>query len=166
MLSVRGLYAGQLAEMFPPDNFGYKVSCLNGRADTVVSGPRAAFDTLREALQDKASPDLKPKWILLDVAYAFHSAQLDPVLEDFETAARQRVTFKPPQIPVISLLFGRCFAASETDVLNETYLRRAIREPVDFVSAVEAAAANGLADDSSVWVDIGPHLVCSTFVRN
>jgi asperthecin polyketide synthase len=55
---------------------------------------------------------------------------------------------------------------SEAEAINETYLRRATRERVDFVSAVGAAAAAGLADETSVWLDVGPHPVCSTFVRN
>ena len=135
-------------------------------ADTVVSGPRAALDTLRDTLQEKAR---ELKCVLLDVPYAFHSAQLDSVLKDFETAARQRVTFKPPQIPVISPLLGWCVFVSESEpevIVNETYLRRATRECVDFVSAVSAAATAGLADDTSMWLDVGPHPVCSTFVRN
>ncbi|KAK4182884.1 hypothetical protein QBC35DRAFT_139663 [Podospora australis] len=168
MLSVRGASADRFVVIFPPDEFGYEISCLNGRADVVVSGPRAKLDSLRDALQQKA-PELK--CILLDVPYAFHSAQLDPVLEDFETAARHRVTFKTPQIPVISPLLGKCVSlpgaeAEASPILNETYLRRATRERVDFVSAVEAAAIEGLADDTSVWLDIGPHPVCSNFVRN
>ena len=161
MLSVRGASAAELVEMCPPDKFGYEVSCLNGRLDVVMSGPRVALDSLRDALQQRA-PELK--CVLLNVPYAFHSAQLDPVLEDFEATARQRVTFKAPQIPVISPLLGRCVA--EAGVLNATYLRRATRERVDFVSAVNAAATAGLADDTSVWLDIGPHPVSSTFVRN
>jgi len=166
MLSVRGASQGLLAEVCPPDEFGYEVSCLNGRADTVVSGPRAALDTLRDTLQEKAR---ELKCVLIDVPYAFHSAQLDSVLKDFETAARQRVTFKPPQIPVISPLLGWCVFVSESEpevIVNETYLRRATRECVDFVSAVGAAATAGLADDTSMWLDVGPHPVCSTFVRN
>ncbi|KAK3903617.1 hypothetical protein C8A05DRAFT_14423 [Staphylotrichum tortipilum] len=161
MLSVRGASADQLAEMCPPDEFGYEVSCLNGLVDVVMSGPRAALDALRDALQQKA-PELK--CVVLNVPYAFHSAQLDPVLQDFETTAGQRVTFKTPQVPVISPLLGRC--VSEGQVLNKTYLRRATRERVDFVSAVNAAVAEGLADETSVWLDIGPHPVSSTFVRH
>ncbi|KAL8281761.1 hypothetical protein RB597_009465 [Gaeumannomyces tritici] len=167
MLSVRGVSAAQLAEMYPPERFGYEVSCLNGRADTVVSGPRDALVALRDAaLLEEKKAAMGLKCVLLDVPYAFHSAQMDPVLADFEAAARRRVTFKRPQVPVISPLLGRCVLPSEAHVINETYLRRAARERVDFVSAVAAAAAAGLADDGSVWLDIGPHPVCSTFVRN
>ncbi|KAK4169877.1 putative beta-ketoacyl synthase domain-containing protein [Cladorrhinum sp. PSN259] len=167
MLSVRGASADRFAVLCPAEEFGYEVSCLNGRADVVVSGPRAALDILRNALQEKA-PELK--CVLLDVPYAFHSAQLDPILSDFENAARQRVTFKTPQIPIISPLLGECVSVSDAEaqprVFNETYLRRATRECVDFVSAVSAAATAGLADDTSLWLDIGPHPVSSTFVRN
>ncbi|KAM7194536.1 hypothetical protein V8F20_007892 [Naviculisporaceae sp. PSN 640] len=166
MLSIRGASAGELVDMYPPVQFGYEVSCINGRADVVVSGSKACLDALRSALQQE-SPELK--CLLLDVPYAFHSAQLDPILDDFETAALHRVTFKTPEIPVISPLLGKFLPASTNEsatILNATYLPRATRGCVDFVSAVESAAEAGFADDTSVWLDIGPHPVCSNFVRN
>ncbi|KAM7213693.1 putative beta-ketoacyl synthase domain containing protein [Rhypophila decipiens] len=158
MLSVRGASLQQLVDTFPPETFGYEVSCINGRADVVVSGPKDRLDTLRSTLQQEA-PELK--CLPLDVPYAFHSAQLDPILDDFETAARQRVTFKTPEtpeIPVFSPLLGQ--------VLQALICRAQPRGCVDFVSAVGAASTAGFADDGSVWLDIGPHAVCSNFVRN
>ncbi|KAM7194805.1 putative PKS-like enzyme [Rhypophila sp. PSN 637] len=165
MLSVRGASLETLIDTFPPETSGYEVSCINGRADVVVSGPKDRLDTLRSTLQQK-SPELK--CLPLDEPYAFHSAQLDPMLNHFETAARQRVAFKTPVIPVFSPLLGQCLPAStdSAPVLNETYLLRATRGCVDFVSAVGAASTAGFADDGSVWLDIGPHPVCSNFVRN
>ncbi|KAK4206967.1 putative beta-ketoacyl synthase domain-containing protein [Rhypophila decipiens] len=165
MLSVRGASLEAFIDTFPPETSGYEVSCINGRADVVVSGPKDRLDTLRSTLQQGA-PELK--CLPLDMPYAFHSAQLDPILDDFETAARQRVTFKTPEIPVFSPLLGQCLPAStdSAPVLNETYLPRATRGCVDFVSAVGAASTAGFADDGSVWLDIGPHPVCSNFVRN
>jgi acyl transferase domain-containing protein len=161
MMSIRGASAPRIAQLCQgsENKFNYEVSCINGREDTVVSGTRAEIYALRDMLLGTSGLKCVP----LDVPFAFHSAQLNPILEDFESAAR-RVTFKLPTVPVISPLLGQC--VTEGQIINGTYLRRATREPVDFVSGIRAAETEGLIDGSAVWIDIGPHPVCTTFVRN
>ncbi|RYP11698.1 hypothetical protein DL767_011019 [Monosporascus sp. MG133] len=160
MLSVRGASTDRIAELCRTTErkYRYEVSCLNGRTDIVVSGPRSDMIALCDMLKNAGL-----KCVLLDVPFAFHSAQLDPILDDFEDAAR-RVTFKAPMIPVISPLLGQC--VSKEQIINEMYLQRATREPVNFVTALDAAMAEGLVDDKAVWIDIGPHPVCTSFARN
>lgn len=161
MLSIRGASAARIGELCSARErkFHYDISCVNGRADTVVSGRREDMVALRDMLQ--GSHGLK--CVLLDVPFAFHSAQMDPIVDDFEKAARY-VTFQAPAIPVISPLLGQC--VSKGGIIDATYLRRATREPVDFVSALDAVIADGLADNQSVWIDIGHHPVCTSFARN
>lgn len=161
MMSIRGASAPRVAQLCQEseNQFDYEVSCINGREDTVVSGTRAEIYALRDMLLRVSGL----KCIQLDVPFAFHSAQLDPILEGFESAAR-RVTFKVPTVPVISPLLGQC--VTEGQVIDGPYLRRATREPVDFVSGIRAAETEGLIDGSSVWIDIGAHPVCTAFVRN
>ncbi|UKZ82677.1 Type I Iterative PKS [Trichoderma virens FT-333] len=160
MLSVRGASTDCIAELCreSENEYHYEVSCINGVTDIVVSGLQADMVALRDLLQDAGL-----KCLLLDIPFAFHSAQLQPILDDFEREAK-RVTFKAPTIPVISPLLGQC--VSKGQIINETYLRRATREPVNFVTALDAAAAEGLVDDKTVWIDIGLHPVCTSFVRN
>ncbi|KAK2616398.1 hypothetical protein QQS21_000639 [Conoideocrella luteorostrata] len=160
MLSVRGASCDEIDQLCRQSEkkYRYEVSCLNGRQDIVISGPKEDMVALRDLLQSSGL-----KCVLLDVPFAFHSAQLEPVLNDYENAAR-RVTFKPPTIPVISPLLGLC--VSQDKIINETYLRRATREPVDFVAALGAAKADGLIDSKTAWIDIGPHPVCTSFARN
>ncbi|KAI1779468.1 polyketide synthase [Hypoxylon cercidicola] len=160
MLSVRGASADRIAELCQANEkeYRYEVSCLNGRTDIVVSGPRADMVALRGMLQGVGL-----KCVLLDIPFAFHSAQLDPILDDFEYAARH-ITFKAPAISVISPLLGQC--VSKDQIINETYLRRAMREPVNFVAALDAAMMEGLVDDKATWIDIGPRPVCNSFVSN
>ncbi|EHK20655.1 putative polyketide synthase [Trichoderma virens Gv29-8] len=160
MLSVRGASTDRIAELCreSENEYHYEVSCINGVTDIVVSGLQADMVALRDLLQDAGL-----KCLLLDIPFAFHSAQLQPILDDFEREAK-RVTFKAPTIPVISPLLGQC--VSKGQIINETYLRRATREPVNFVTALDAAAAEGLVDDKTVWIDIGLHPVCTSFVRN
>ncbi|KAK8134771.1 hypothetical protein PG984_006783 [Apiospora sp. TS-2023a] len=169
MLSVRGASPDRIAELCrehkeevdgEDEEYRYQVSCINGLADIVVSGAKADMCSLRDMLRRVSGLQCT----LLDVPFAFHSAQLDPILDDFESSAR-RVTFKAPRIPIISPLLGQCVRKGQ-QVIDETYLRRATREAVDFVSGVHAAVTEGLVDDGSIWIDIGPHPVCTTFVRH
>jgi asperthecin polyketide synthase len=161
MLSVRGASADRVSEVCHASGkeYDYEVSCLNGRADIVLSGTEADMIALCDVLQGVSGL----KCAVLDIPFAFHSAQLEPILDDFQQAAR-RVTFKVPRIPVVSPLLGQCI--SEGQIIDGTYLRRATREPVDFVSGMNAAAAEGLIDGKSTWMDIGPHPVCTSFTRN
>ncbi|KAL6856714.1 polyketide synthase [Trichoderma novae-zelandiae] len=160
MLSVRGASVDRIAELCKESGTDYRheVSCINGVTDIVVSGLRADILALQDMLQGAGL-----KCVLLDIPFAFHSAQLEPILEEYEDAAR-RVTFKAPAIPVISPLLGQC--VSQGKIINETYLRRATREPVDFVKALDAVRVDGLVDGNAVWIDIGPHPVCTSFARN
>ncbi|RYP75949.1 hypothetical protein DL769_003715 [Monosporascus sp. CRB-8-3] len=153
MLSVRGASTDRIAELCrtAERKYRYEVSCLNGRTDIVVSGPRPDMVVLCGMLKSAGL-----KCVLLDIPFAFHSAQLDPILDNFEDTAR-RLTFKAPTIPVVSPLLGQCVC--EEQIINEMYLRRATREPVNFVAALDTAMVEGLVDDKAVWIDIGPHPV-------
>ncbi|OCL13959.1 putative polyketide synthase [Glonium stellatum] len=139
-------------------NDGYEISCMNGDHDTVISGPRKNIEATRKALEDNGL-----KCMQLDIPFAFHTAQMDPMLDSFEQTAKH-VTFKAPSIPVISPLLSNCVFDSKT--INAKYLRRASREPVNFIGALHATRELGVIDEKTVWVDIGPHPVCGPFIRN
>ena len=139
-------------------NNSYEISCMNGHDDTVISGARKNIEATRTALESNGV-----KCTLLDVPFAFHTAQMDPMLESFEQTAKH-ITFKTPSVPIISPLLSNCVFDGKT--INGKYLCRASREPVNFVDALEAAQDLGIIDDKNVWIDIGPHPVCGAFVRS
>ena len=76
----------------------YEIACINGPKETVLSGPIQDMDAIIPILEAEGY-----KCFSLDVAFAFHSAQTDPVLEEFEALA-SGVVFQTPHIPVISPL--------------------------------------------------------------
>jgi asperthecin polyketide synthase len=160
MLSVRGATADRIEELCQQSEkqYCFEVSCRNGLTDIVVTGLRGDMASLRDMLQGAGL-----KCVLLELPFAFHSKQMLPILDDFENAA-QYVTFKAPVIPVISPLLGQC--VSEDRIIDGKYLARATREPVDFVAALDAALADGIVDDKTIWIDIGPHPVCTSFASN
>jgi monodictyphenone polyketide synthase len=137
----------------------HTIACVNGPSDTVLSGTKEQMDEIAVPLEAAGYRCIK-----LDVAFAFHSEQTDPILDDFEAISKAGVTFQEPKLPVISPLLGKVVFDGKT--LNSNYLRRATRESVDFLSALENAQKMSTISDDTVWIEIGPHPVCVNFIKN
>jgi naphtho-gamma-pyrone polyketide synthase len=96
------------------------------------------------------------------VPFAFHPSQVQPILADFEQAAKS-ITFSAPHITVISKLLRNVIG--EGDILGVKYLSRRCREIVDFAEAMSVARSTTLSNDT-IWIEIGPYLVVSGLLRN
>lgn len=138
-------------------NGAYQVSCINGTDETVLGGSREDIEAIRSALEGD-----NIKYTLLDVPFAFHTSQMDPMLGPFEALAKH-ITYKTPRVPILSPLLSSCVFDGKT--VNEKYLTKAAREPVNFVGALDAAHELGIIDEKTVWIEIGPHPVCISFIR-
>ncbi|KAI1877586.1 hypothetical protein JX265_003594 [Neoarthrinium moseri] len=163
MVAVRAS-ADAVREKVKPKVLSFEVACINGPNDTVLSGPSADMDALVNMLQASDSNSVGLKCFTLDVAFAFHSSQTDPILDEFEDLARKGILFQPPTIPIVSPLLGRVIFDEKT--VNANYMCRATRETVDFVAAIEAACRTGTIDDTMAWIEIGPHPVCIGLARS
>ena len=135
-----------------------EIACINTPNDTVLSGPAETVAPLIEALTAS-----RVKYTLLNVPYAFHSAQIEPILSDFATKSRG-VTFRDPSIAYISPYLGDVI--SDVSAFRSDYLSQACRGTVDFVGAVEAATKSNIIDSSTIWIEIGPHPVCSAMLKS
>lgn len=136
----------------------YEVACFNGIRDITLSGSLEQIADMRLAIEDAGY-----RCTELNVPYAFHSAQMDPILDQYERICGS-VAFKEPNIPVISPLLDGC--VFDGDTFNPSYMRNATRNPVRFVSALDNACEMELVDGKTVWVEVGPHVAYSHFVRN
>lgn len=96
MLAVRASLA-QVQENAKAKGIPFEVACINGPQDTVLSGTIKEMDELADVLQRAGL-----KCFHLDVAFAFHSAQTDPILDEFEEITKKGVLFQPPSLPIIS----------------------------------------------------------------
>ncbi|KAL3491272.1 hypothetical protein BJX62DRAFT_251459 [Aspergillus germanicus] len=137
----------------------HDIACINSPSDTVISGPKPSIDELN---QECSRQGLKST--VLTVPYAFHSAQVDPVLGDLEEIM-QGVTFNKPAVPFVSALLGEVITEANSEVLNGKYLSRHCRETVNFLSAFEAIRNAKLSNDQTMWLEIGPHTICSGMVK-
>ncbi|KAF3762998.1 hypothetical protein M406DRAFT_261577 [Cryphonectria parasitica EP155] len=158
MVAIRASVTN-IREVTEGKDFSYDIACINGPNDTVISGPTSEIDRMGRTLDEAGL-----KQIPLDVAFAFHSSQMDPILDDFEVMASRGVVFQPPQLPIVSPLLGKVIFDDKS--IDATYFRRATRETVNFLSALHAAHEIGAIEEDMAWVEIGPHPVCLGFVKS
>lgn len=137
---------------------GVEVACMNARQETVLSGAFSDIDKAAELLTAEGIKSTK-----LNVQYAFHSSQVDPILDEF-TRLASSVVFHKPTVPIISPLLSTVLC--EVDNMDAKYLARHAREAVNFVGGIASAQQLGLINDMTVWVEIGPHPVCLGFVKS
>ena len=135
-----------------------EVACVNQPNGTVLSGPRQEIDHLTENVEG-----LGKKCIKLHIPYAFHSAQIEPILDGFERSASS-VHFSKPSIPFLSPLLGS--VVDEGGTLNAAYLTKACRSTVNFEAALEAAKESGKVTDKTIWLELGPHPLCSSMIKS
>ncbi|CDO89681.1 polyketide synthase [Mycobacterium triplex] len=122
------------------------VAAYNG-ANTVLSGPAA---DLERAVAPLVADGVRCDW--LDTSHAFHSALLDPILDEFEAFA-DRFKFGAPQRILIDNRTGAALGRSVR--LDGAYWRRHARQPVQF-----AKSAHTLAElNCKVLLEIGPRPV-------
>ncbi|EMD00429.1 hypothetical protein BAUCODRAFT_62024 [Baudoinia panamericana UAMH 10762] len=137
----------------------FEIACANGPQDTVISGKSDCIAKAQAALTSNGI-----KSTMLKVPYAFHSAQVDPILKPFSIIA-SGVTFRKPTITVLDPLTGA--VVDKEGVFSATYLQRHCRETVDMVSALQAGLKSGIVDvKSCISIEIGPHPVVCGMIRN
>ncbi|KAK8249133.1 polyketide synthase module [Phyllosticta capitalensis] len=131
-----------------------EVACINGPSATVLSGPAADINIAEGELKAKSMKTIK-----LNVQFAFHSAQVQPMLDAYEEVARF-VQLEDPRIPLVSPLLGKVITKAEDFGSPARYLSRHCRETVSFEEALRIAPS-----EKAVWIEIGPHTVCSGMVK-
>lgn len=135
-----------------------EISCINAPQETVLGGTVADIDKATYELREKGIKCTK-----LNVQFAFHSTQVDPILAQFQKLAGS-IGFQKPKIPVISPLLSGVL--NESDRIDQEYLSKHARGTVDFLGALEAAQQLGVISEKTVWLELGPHPVCSGFVKS
>jgi acyl transferase domain-containing protein len=135
----------------------YEIACINSPEDVVISG---SGEEIRDAQQLLAASNFKTS--VLNIPYAFHSAQVDPILSGLEQAA-QGVSFHSPVIPVLSPL--RANLVRGEGVFGPNYLSQHCRKPVDILGAVRAAQESGVITEKTIIIEIGPQPVVSAMIK-
>jgi acyl transferase domain-containing protein/NADPH:quinone reductase-like Zn-dependent oxidoreductase/acyl carrier protein len=132
----------RLTDQFP----SLSVAAYNG-ANTVLSGPAQDLD---QAVAGLTADGVRCDW--LETSHGFHSALLDPILDDFESFAN-RFDFGSPQRILVCNRTGSAIGRSVR--LDGAYWRRHARQPVEFAKSVRTLADLGC----KVLLEVGPQPV-------
>lgn len=134
-----------------------EIACINGPEETVLCGSGEVVGAANEALASQGFKATK-----LNVPFAFHSAQVDPILDAFKKVA-SAVTFNKPSVPVLSPLQGEIIR--EDGIIGPDYLARHARETVNFWTALTSGQKEKVFDEKTTWLEVGAHPVCSGMVK-
>ncbi len=119
------------------------VAAYNG-ANTVLSGPAKDLEQVVDRLQ---ADGVRCDW--LETSHAFHSALLDPILDEFESYADQ-FEYASPDLILVDNRTGAAIGRSQK--LDGNYWRRHARQPVEFAKSVKTLSSLSC----KVLLEIGP----------
>ena len=134
----------------------FEVACINSPNETVVGGSLVDMEALSAALTTAGH-----RTVQLDVAHAYHTSQMDTLLNHF-VRQTQAVAFKKPSIPIISPRHARVLTSN--DLVDVSYLAAATRETVNFAGALKAAWESGVVSHSTIWLEMGHNPTCCGFI--
>ncbi|MEM6927447.1 MAG: SDR family NAD(P)-dependent oxidoreductase, partial [Myxococcota bacterium] len=132
---------------------GVDVAAVNHRDEVVLSGPETALDALAAEL---AAGNVESR--RLTVSHAFHSALMDPMLDELEAVAAS-VTWRAPMLPLLCNRDGGFVEADE--VTKPAYWRELVRSPVRFADNLATLAEAG----HSRFLELGPHTQLTGLAR-
>ena len=140
MMVVR-MPAEQVESILPS---GTSIAAFNSPKLCTVSGQTPALEALQKILEDR-----NVEALFLPAAHAFHSAMMDPILDELSVAAAT-IALKPSSIPWISTCTGRLMTPEDTE--DGDYWCRQVRNPARFFEAL-----NTLFEDTNcVLLEVGP----------
>lgn len=153
-MAAASMPADEVRSLIDELNLGDKVEIagINSPGAVTLAGPLAALEALAAVFEQQGK-----FYRILDLDYAFHSAQMDPVrgrvlerLADLEPAATS--------IRYISTVTGAELAGER---LGAEYWWDNIRQPVRFADAVETLIDEGIR----LFIDVGPHPIMRGYIN-
>ncbi len=128
------------------------IAAVNGPNATVLSGDAGALQELEAAWRERGR-----RLTRLRVSHAFHSPQMEPMLEQLLEVARA-LDFNPPSIPIASNLTG---ALAREELASPEYWVRHVRETVRFADGLRALEQAG----ATRFLELGPDGVLCAMAR-
>ncbi|GGF16081.1 polyketide synthase [Hymenobacter cavernae] len=149
MLSVRQEAEAIMA--FMPASLS--VAAINSAKLCVVAGRDEDVATFARTLDGKEIPNR-----VLATSHAFHSAMMDPIVDDFQRVV-ESIPLHRPQKPIVSTVSGTWL--TEAQAIDPGYWATHLRATVRFADALETI----LEQDAPLLLEVGPGTVTSTLAR-
>jgi acyl transferase domain-containing protein len=130
------------------------LASINGPRTCVISGALAEVETLEARLNADGVSSRR-----LQTSHAFHSALMEPILEEFVQVVR-RAKLQTPAIPYVSNLTGDWIKADEA--VDPRYWARHLRETVRFSDGVSRL----LEERDRVFLELGPRQTLCTLLKS
>ena len=128
------------------------IAAINGATNITLAGDTQEIERMSAELTQQNIFNR-----LLEVEVAYHSPTMDPLMEPLR-AALVGVAPNLPKIPLYSTVTGQ----QVTDIAyGADYWPENIRKPVEFVAAINSI----LADGYSHFIEVGPHPVLATSIK-
>ncbi len=128
-----------------------EIAALNAAHSVTISGTRAEIECLEAEAKGRGL------WFRrLNLDFAFHSSQMDPIREDLLESLKGLVS-KPPAARLVSTVTGE---AVEDGSLDAGYWWRNIRSPVRFAEAT----ARLLDEGYRILLEIGPAAILQSYL--
>ncbi|MFF7945186.1 beta-ketoacyl synthase N-terminal-like domain-containing protein, partial [Nocardia gamkensis] len=136
------------------DEFGGQVSiaAVNGPASVVLSGATTVIDAVADRLATANAQTSR-----LRVSHAFHSASMEPMLDEFRTVARG-LTYHRPTVPIVSNVSG---AVVDAELTDPDYWVAQVRGCVRFAPGIATLVEDGVRR----FLEVGPDAVLAAMVR-
>ncbi|KAH7885548.1 putative polyketide synthase [Phlebopus sp. FC_14] len=137
------------------------VSCINTDSSCVLSGPLTQLRTLSTYLSGVCDC----KTVLLDVPLGYHSAAMDPILDEL-TEHVAMLPLNPPSIPVASNVYGTVVLPGDWTTFRHDYFAQHCRQPVLFANGLRMLNQHLSPDNIGAWIEVGPHTPCLPMVES
>lgn len=119
------------------------LAAVNAPRATVVAGPTDAINALRDMLER-----IGVQGTVLRTSHAFHSAMLDPIVEEMRACA-SRADLTPPTRRFVSTLTGTWI--TDEQATDPGYWANQLRRTVRFAQACQTVAETG-----AILLEVGP----------
>ncbi len=134
-------------------NKGLAIAAVNGPKQCVVSGSSAEVEAFEAELSEREIGGKR-----LPGSHAFHSAMMDPILEEFTQHVRQAGPQRP-RIPFISCVTGNWITVEQAT--DARYWAQQLRAPVRFADGLREL----MKDSDRVLLEMGPGHTLSRLVK-
>lgn len=138
-----------------------ELTCFNTPHTTVVGGPLEALQAIKRLFSEQHGL----RCTMLRPAYAYHSAQLDPILEPY-TQLAEGVRFSVPDVAVASTVEARIVGKGTPGLFSAQYLADHTRKAVRFEQALSACETEDLVRTNTLFIEVGPGAMCLSMARS